>query len=359
LPAPAIPAPLRATPVSALLLQGNRDTLFNLTDAWLNYQYLRGGAGNIRLLTTEGGHMNPLALQTEGTANCGAVVGVDSILAWFDKQLKGIDSSAYGAIPPLCLSVAATPAANSAPSNSQLSGLLLADGDIPVGDQGGKAGGIGARAAVVNATVTVTGSSSSSTPSSTPVFVPVGAPLAGLSPIPGSGGSTVALLAGIPRIQLVSVSGTLGGAVTPVAYVGVGIQRKGSIILVDDQVTPFAALAPAAGSGDCPASVTVPTAGYAGSTIYTPLATDHCHNRGTNDYAAGVLLPGVGEPLQNGDQLGLLLYENQVQYLPVNSGAVVTGLPNPYTVTLYDVQLPVLVPGSYAGSSLSGASALP
>jgi hypothetical protein len=103
----------------------------------------------------------------------------------------------------------------------------------------------------------------------------------------------------------------------------------------------------------------VPTAGYAGTTSYTTLATDHCHNRGTNDYSAGVLLPGVGEPLYNGDQLGLLFYENHVQYLPVNSGAVVTGLPNPYSVTLYDVQFPVLVPGSYAYSSLSGAAALP
>ena len=43
----------------------------------------------------------------------------------------------------------------------------------------------------------------------------------------------------------------------------------------------------------------------------------------------------------------------------VNSGAVLTGLPNPYTVTLYNVQLPVLIPGSYPNSSLSGAAALP
>ncbi|HZR36974.1 MAG TPA: CocE/NonD family hydrolase [Nevskia sp.] len=358
-PAPLIPAPARATPASALLLQGNRDTLFNLTDAWLNYQHLRGSASNVRLLTTEGGHMNPLALQTEGTANCGGVVGVDSILAWFDHELKGVSSAAYSAIPPLCLSVTPTPAANSAPANSQLSGLLLADGNVPVGDQGGKAGGISVKAAMLSASVNFTGSASSSTPTSSAVFVPVGAPLSGLSAIPGSGGSTVAVLAGLPSIRLVSVSGPLGAALTPVAYVGVGIKRGSTTILVDDQVTPFAALAPAAGSHDCPASLSVPTAGYAGTTTIAPLATDHCHNRGTNDYAAGVLLPGVGEPLQNGDQLGLLLYENQVQYLPVNSGAVVTGLPNPYSVTLYDVQLPVLVPGAYAGSSLSGATALP
>jgi hypothetical protein len=368
-PAPVIPSPARAKPITALMLQGNRDTLFNLVDSYLNYQYLKttvgaANASGIRLLTTEGGHMNPLALQAQGTANCGAVVGLYSILAWFDYNLKGISSANYSNIPQLCISVTPTPAANNAPTNNQLTGLLLSDGNIPIGDLGAKAGGISAKAAMITATVTATGTSSSSTPTSTPVFVPVGNPISGLKPIAGSGGSTVAVLAGIPTAQVVSVTSPLSAAIVPIAYVGVGIQRGSTLILVDDQVTPFAALAPAAGTTDCPSSVIIPTAGYAGMTSYAPLITDHCHNRGTNDYPVsvsqpGVLLPGIGEPLQNGDQLGLLFYENQVQYLPVNSGAVVTGLPNPYTVTLYNVQLPVLVPGTYPNSSLSGVSALP
>jgi hypothetical protein len=367
-PAPVIPSPVRPTPITALLLQGNRDNLFNLADAYLNYQYLRtsvgpGKASGIHLLTTEGGHMNPLALQVQGTANCGAVVGLYSILAWLDYNLKGIASANYSNIPQLCISVTPTPAANTAPANSQLTGLLLSDGNIPVGDQGAAGGGISAKAAVVSATVLETGTASN-LPTTTPVFVPVGNPISGLAPLPGGGGQTVAVLAGIPTAQVVSVTSPLGALVTPVAYIGVGIQRGSSIILVDDQVTPFAALAPVSGSTDCPASLMVPTAGYAGTTAYTPLPTDHCHNRGTNDYPAsasqpGVLLPGIGEPLRNGDQLGLLLYENQVQYLPVNSGGVLTGLPNPYTVTLYNVQLPVLIPGVYPNSSLSGAAALP
>lgn len=365
-PAPMIPAAARKKPITALLLQGNRDTLFNLVDAYFNYRYLQSttGVSNVRLLTTEGGHMNPLALQTEGTANCGGVVGLNSILAWFDYNLKGISSSNYNSIPQLCISVAPTPAANSAPTNAQLAGLLLNDGNVPLGDLGAKAGGIGTKAAMVTATVVASGTAVTSTGTSVPVFVPVGNPISGLHPLAGSGGSTVALLAGIPTVQVVSVSSLLSGAVTPIAYVGVGIKRGSQTILVDDQVTPFSALAPAAGTTDCPATLTVPTASYTGTTTYTPLASDHCHNRGTNNYPAsnaqsGVLLPGVGEPLQNGDQLGLLFYENHVQYLPVNSGAVVTGLPNPYTVTLYNVQLPVLIPGTYPGSSLSGAAALP
>jgi hypothetical protein len=368
-PAPQIPSPPRVKPITALMLQGNRDNLFNLVDSYFNYQYLRSSvgpanAGGIHLLTTEGGHMNPLALQAQGTANCGAVEGLSSILAWLDFNLKGISSSGYSGIPPLCLSVTPTPAANTAPTNNQLTGLLLEDGNIPLGDQGGKSGGISAEAAMVSATVLETGTAVTSTGTSTPVFVPVGKPISGLSPIPGSQGATVALLAGIPTAQVVSISSPLGAAITPVAYVGVGIQRGGNLILVDDQVTPFAALPPAAGSVDCPAKLTVPNAGFAGTTSYTPLATDHCHNRGTNDYAASasqpaVLLPGLGEPLQNGDQLGLLFYENQVQYLPINSGGVLTGVPNPYTVTMYNVQLPVLIPGVYPGSSLSGVAALP
>jgi len=375
--APTIPSPPRAKPITALLLQGNRDTLFNLDDAYFNYKYLQetaleeGGAaavGGIHLLTNEGGHMNPLALQKEGTANCGDVDGLQAILAWFNFQLKNIASAEYSNIPQVCISVTPTPAANTAPTNPQLTGLLLSDGNIPVGDQGVKSGGISIEASRITATVTSTGSASSSTGTSIPVFVPIGNPISGLTPIPGAGGKTVALLAGIPAVQVVSVTSPTSALTTPIAYVGVGIQRAGATILVDDQVTPFAAIPPADGSTDCPTSVMVPNNSYIATTDYTPLATDHCHNRGTNDYPAsntqpGVLLPGIGEPLQNGDQLGLLFYENQVQYLPANSGGVVTGVPNPYTVTMYNVQLPVIIPGpgtnTYPGSSVSGVAALP
>lgn len=386
-PAPAIPAAPRKKPVTALLLQGNRDTLFNLVDSYFNYEYLKktvlkeGAAdtSNIRLLTTEGGHMNPLAEQTQGTANCGGIVGIASILAWFDHELKGVGSATYASIPRLCISVTPTPAASSAandtaPKNSALTGLLLADGNMPVGDQGGKAGGISVRQAKLTATVNFTGSAGSSDPTSQPVFVPVGKPIGNCTvgtasspanPCPlNSGGKTVAVLAGLPTAQLVSVGSSTSAVATPIAYVGIGIQRGSTMILVDDQVTPFAALAPAVGTTDCPATVLVPTADYSGTTPVTPLATDHCHNRATNDYpastnASGILFPGVGEPLQNGDQLGLLFYENHVQYLPANTGGVATGVPNPYTVTVYNVQIPVLIPGQFPGSSLSGSAALP
>ncbi len=306
--------------VSALFVQGNRDSLFNLTEAVFNYRYFKAAGADVRLITTEGGHMNPLALQSEGTANCGGTVGVEAMLAWFDSKLKGLDSAVYQAIPQVCISLTPTPAPNTAPANAALTGVKLAD--VPVGSLTGT-GAIPATLATMNATVPI-GSLSQ------PVFQPV---------LTIGAGQAGAVLAGVPRVGRVSVTAGPGSTVTPVAYVGVGIVRGGNTILVDDQVTPFAALAPAAGTTDCASGP----------------ATDHCHNRGTSN--AELLLPGVGELLQVGDQVGLLFYENQVQFLPVYPAGT-AGLPNPYSVTLSNVELPILVPcpaaaGCYAGSSLS------
>ena len=310
--------------IDALFIQGNRDTLFNLTDAYFNYRYFSSASGaDVRLLTTEGGHMNPLAQQSEGTANCGGINGLAAMLAWFDEKLKGRTSPAYEAIPKVCISIADTPQPNAAPTNAELVGLLL--DDIPVGSLSG-AGAIAARADTLTAEVapglTLPGGMSM------PVFVKIADITA-----------DNAVLAGIPRAESVSVTAGAGSAVTPVAYVGVGIVRGGTTILVDDEVTPFAALAPDAGTtaAGCPASLNLP-------------ATAHCNNRNTgNDQ---VLLPGVGEQLQAGDAVGLLFYENQVQYLPANTGGA-GGLPNPYAVSMTGVELPILVPGSYRGSRLS------
>lgn len=317
----ALPSGRRQIP--ALFVQGNRDTLFNLTDAYFNYRYFKSVGADVRLLTTEGGHMNPLALQSEGSANCGGVVGVQAMLAWFDDKLKGADSPTYDAIPQVCISVTDTPAANAAPANANLVGLLV--DDIPVGSLSGP-GAIPAQAATLTASVTpgvaLPGGMS------TPVFVKI----ADIT-------QANAVLAGIPRAQSISVTAGTGALVTPVAYVGVGIMRGGTTILVDDQVTPFAALAPDTGStgAACPPALSLP-------------ATAHCNNRGTGDNT--VLLPGVGEQLQAGDQVGLLFYENQVQYLPANTAGS-GGLPNPYNVGMTHVELPILIPGSYRNSRLS------
>lgn len=305
------PGPLRKVPT--LLLQGNRDVLFNMSEGWRNATYFGSTGADVRLLTTEGGHMNPLAQQVEGTADCGKYQGVNSILAWFDFYLKGIPNSAVVAIPKVCISVANTVGAPAAAA-----GLLL--NAMPVGSQTGT-GGIPASAATLTATVAVGAS---------PVFLPI-------TTIAGSG----QVLAGIPRLTSITVTPGQGAIQSTVAYMGVGIQRAGKLILVDDQVTPF-------------------------------VQGTHTNNRGVNN--AEVDLTGVGEMLQNGDVVGLILYENHIQYsavvsaasapnlpfvigsiagLPIPAIAVGPALPNPYSVSITGAELPILTVGVYPGSVLS------
>ena len=309
--------------VPALFVQGNRDVLFNLTEAYLNAQYFGATGADVRVLSTEGGHMNPLDSQVEGTADCGKIIGVNSILAWFDAKLKGISSANYKAIPKVCISVADTVGAPDVPAV----GLML--NKFPVGSLSGS-GAVPTSMASLNAAVGLADVS-------TPVFVPV-------TTIHGSG----QVLAGAPRIAKVSVSKGTGAVQTAIAFVGVGIVRAGKTILVDDEVTPF-------------------------------VEGDHTSNKGVPNQA--VLLPAVGEQLQDGDQVGLLFYAQHVQYAAVVSAASVPNatkiinvavgtsippvasalqpvgtavtVPNIYNVTMTQVELPILIPGMYPGSSLS------
>ncbi|TXH04198.1 MAG: hypothetical protein E6R07_09680 [Nevskiaceae bacterium] len=310
-------------PVPALFLQGNRDVLFNLSEAYLNASYYGATGADVRVLSTEGGHMNPLANQTEGTANCGKIQGVNAILAWFDDKLKGQASDTYNALPKVCISVADTVGA----PNVTPVGLVL--DRFPVG----ALSGVGA-VTVSQPTLTA---SVGLADAATPVFVP-------LTTIHGSG----QVLAGAPKIGKISVAKGTGAVQTAIAFVGVGIVRGGNTILVDDQLTPF-------------------------------VEGDHTSNKGVPDNA--VLLPAVGERLQDGDQVGLLFYAQHVQYSAVVSAASIpnatnivntalgtpippvtsalqpagaaASVPNIYDVTMTDVELPVLVPGTYPGSSLS------
>ena len=302
-PYPGASPPLR--PVPALFFQGNRDVLFNMTEAYWNAQYFGAAGGDVRVITTEGGHMNPLANQTQGTANCGGTVGVQAMLAWFNHYLKGETSKTFDAIPKRCISVVPTRgAASASPVGVDLD-------SIPVGSLSGT-GAIPVSESALTATVSATDVN--------PVFVPV-------TTIKQSG----AVLAGIPKLGEIKVAAAAGAVVTPIAYVGVGIERTGSTYLVDDQVTTFV-------QGDYTRNPNVPQ-------------------------SRAVLLPGVGEQLHKGDVVGLLFYQHQVQYQAVASTGTLTGvtglstsatgLANPYTVTASDVELPVFVPGRYPGSRLT------
>lgn len=268
--------------------------------------------------------MNPLANQTEGTGNCGAAIGVNAALAWFDHYLKGLNTADFAAIPRVCLMVDDTVGAPSVPSV----GVTL--GSFPVGSLSGS-GAVPAKAATLSATLTDL--------TINPVFVPV-------TTISGSG----QVLAGAPTIgKLVVTRGT--GAVptqSTNAFVGVGILRGGKTILVHDQVTAF--------------------------TEGTHTAND---NVGEDP---AILLPAVGAQLQDGDQVGLLFYPQHIQYAAVLSAVGLGGstgiidtlfgvsIPpvtsalnpvlgllyvDPYGVSASDVELPIFTPGVYAGSQLS------
>ncbi|MES2684457.1 MAG: CocE/NonD family hydrolase [Pseudomonadota bacterium] len=315
-------APFKLRPVPALFIQGNRDSLFNLTEAYLNYSYFKAaGSPATRILSTEGGHMNPFAYQLEGSANCGGFDTPKAIYAWFDFQLKGIRSAAYDAIPEVCISVADTPAPSTLPAPAA---VKLAS--FPVGSLSGT----GAQAALLaNGTAAVTPQNVETMPA----FVKV-------TDISGDG----YVIAGIPTLDSITVAaGTPASAVTPVAYVGVGIRRGGSLILVDQQLTPF-------------------------------VMGTHSNNRNFESTDnIRVLLPGVGEQLQSGDEVGLVFYCTHVQYQSVISSSVASGaagaggqtnpLPfsppnvtsciNNYNVSFTNAALPILLPGTYPGATLS------
>jgi pimeloyl-ACP methyl ester carboxylesterase len=311
-------AKLRKVP--ALFIQGNRDVLFNVTDAYWNYRYFSEAGGDVRLITTEGGHMNPFAGQVEGTADCGSVVGVSAALGWFDHHLKGIASAAYDALPEVCISIADTVDAPAAAA-----GLIL--DQFPVGSLSGS----GAVPTVLaSATVEVLPGTIA------PVFVPV-------TTISGND----KVLAGAPTVGKLNVIRSELALPTDStnAFVGIGIKRGDTTFLVDDEVTAF-------GEGE------------------------HTTNRNI-EQDDRVLLPAIGERLQDGDEVGLLFYSQHIQYSAVVSAQSVSGLTgvinylygtpippvasslepalgltynNPYSVELTDVQLPILVPGSYSGS---------
>lgn len=317
-------APFKLRPVPALFLQGNRDVLFNMTEAYWNAKYFEEAGGrDVRVLTTEGGHMNPFAGQKQGPANCGKVNGPDAIFAWFDHHLRGVVSAAYSDIPKVCISVADTPGTNALTPDV---GVTLAS--FPVGSLAGT-GSTPALLASGSAAV------NPSNVESTPAFVKI-------ADITADG----SVLAGIPSIDSITVAdGTPGSVIEPVAFVGVGIVRGGSTILVDQEITPF-------------------------------VKGTHSNNRnlGESDNTK-VLLPGVGERLKAGDQVGLVFYCAHVHYQAVvsasagsgaggNGPAVPSGFPgvslpnatvcaNNYAVSFTNAALPILTPGSYPGSALS------
>lgn len=91
--------------VDTLLIQGNRDILFPLKEALNNYKYLKKAGGDVRLITNEAGHINPMADQVMGTSQCGNINMFRAMRIWMDVKLRGANSALLDEIPQSCISL--------------------------------------------------------------------------------------------------------------------------------------------------------------------------------------------------------------------------------------------------------------
>lgn len=192
--------------VDALLVQGNRDVLFPVSQALANLRFLSSLGGDVRLLSNEHGHILPASLSSQprmGWWGCGPTDSIAAINAWFDGKLRG-RTERLTEVPALCLSLDDThsvrPATVPVAGNSYVVSIPETTVTGQQNDYGGQAA----------------------------TFIPLSAAISGNDKV----------LAGIPVADLTvtsSVPGTEG-----VAFLGVGIRKvDGSIKLVDDQVNPL------------------------------------------------------------------------------------------------------------------------
>ncbi|HUP91153.1 MAG TPA: CocE/NonD family hydrolase [Solimonas sp.] len=239
--------------VDALLVQGNRDILFDLGQAFANYAYLSRSGGDVRLLTHQNGHSltalraGPGSQLGLGPNTCGQFDDLALYKAWFDAKLKG-QTAGIALLPQICIALDDT------------TGVNLAV--LPRGDAGHTV-------TVPDATVvTAAEHNNTQSPADEALFIPLADPIAGDDQV----------LAGTPE-ALITLAPVIPGGPEGVVFIGLGIKRGADTILVDDQVVPVRSSDPRAGA--------------------TPQAID--------------LVP-VGEKLLAGDQLGVLLYGDHDQF---------------------------------------------
>ncbi len=268
--------------VNALIVQGNRDTLFNQNEADALFRELGTGGGAVHLLMNESGHSlrelrhGPGSQGPQGMPYCGSIAIGEAMTNWLQARL--MDKPDPG-LPPICLAL----------DNEQAIPLS----SIPRGKE---------QYRVTFAGAMVNGSSENNDRSA--------ADEALFFPLPGSPIAEPGLVvAGIPVARLTVTAATSNSDPTPTTgpnaagvFVGIGIRRNNQLFLVDDQVQPL-------------------------------LSTD----MRTGLLPQAVELVGVGEALEVGDEVGVLLfgrhdlYENHLYDGPeagsnwLNNEAVVSG----------------------------------
>ena len=209
-------APRRGPTVNALLFQGMRDTLFNFSEGYANFQCLRQEGGDVRLLSYQSGHNAAHLVPDPGEAylpqgnvydgRCGSLHLTTAIGAFFAQYLKGVPGAADVVPTKPCLSIAKDDAV-----------LVNQVMTMQTG---------GATAVKVPATKVIAGAS---------LDVPVAVDLG----ITGTQGSSV--VAGIPHLRL-TVQAAPDSAGEPILFVGLGQQHKAAPEvwdLIDNQVLPL------------------------------------------------------------------------------------------------------------------------
>ncbi|MGJ8668262.1 MAG: CocE/NonD family hydrolase [Oceanococcus sp.] len=228
------PSPRAVPKVDALLWQGPRDDLFNMNEAWRNYQCLERAGGDVRLLTYSSGHhlLSPnVGLVEMGLASqslplesvCGPINKDAAALAWFNDKLLGLGN---------------------------------ADDTITTGQDICFALGIGDAVALPDMTVGGT-EFPVELPGGLPVLVTLANPVPMIVPLAtaGAGGE---VLAGIPTAQLTVSRGDASldefcveetdpilraGTCDTTVFVGLGVIKTGELIplvpeLIEEQVMP-------------------------------------------------------------------------------------------------------------------------
>ena len=205
--------PARQFPkVDVLLMQGMYDALFNVNEAWANYQCLSKSGGDVRLMTYQFGHILPSS--PDGVANvlplpgttmlstkCGKVEAITAEIAWLKAKLMD-QPDAIKDLPKVCVAL-----------DSREDAIHMAT--LPVG---------GSRFQVARTVVT---------PS-----------MAGIAPvaIPLYTTESDKVIAGIPTMNL-DVSGVFGKLAQfgePILFVGIGkLSPQGVIEPVGDQIRPI------------------------------------------------------------------------------------------------------------------------
>ncbi len=275
--------------VDVLLTQGMRDTLFNFNDAWWNHQCMKQRGGDVRLLTHQSGHNlqgyapgpGPLQFQnTAGTGNCGSINRSDATLDWLKQKLQGQapGSLLSGTNDSLCLSLSDNDAVL-IPDDKLLATRLNQNRD-------------GFESSIGDAAFVMENLALSSVPNGALAQQLYNAGQSfSVLPLVSVDDANGAILAGIPLAnftvttpQMVNDAAcgvgsvpTLRTGCDSISYVGLGVKRAGrdEWLLIDDQIMPV---------------------------------------RGIGEHPT-VEMVGIAERLNQGDELGLLVYGYHPQYL--------------------------------------------